>query len=160
MAQRNGYSLAQIALHWLTAITVLVAFFTHDAMEEIAKAVMEAGGEPFPTVHSVAGMLTFFLALIRLWIRHKRGAPEPQATGLMLTAAVWGHRLLYVLLLAVPVLGFLTWIIGLHGLSDLHGILGKAIMLVALGHAAAAIWHQFVKKDGTLMRMFRVEPKS
>ncbi|SMY08734.1 cytochrome b [Flavimaricola marinus] len=155
MAQRTGYSTAQITLHWLTAIGVLVAFFTHDAMEEIAEQTWEAGGAAFPTVHTIAGMTVFFLVLVRVILRLRTGAPEPEGDGIQQAAAVWGHRLLYLMLLAVPLGGFLTWIVGIQDLGDLHGLAGKALMIVALGHAAMAIYHQFVKKDGTLMRMLR-----
>lgn len=160
MTTRTGYSMLQIALHWLTAIAVLVAFFTHEAMEDIAKEVWRSGGSPYPTVHTIAGFLTLILVSIRLVVRRRHGAPEPAADGpLMQQGAIWGHRLLYALLFAVPVLGFLTWIIGIQGLGEVHGILGKAIMATALGHAAMAIWHQFAKKDGTLMRMIRPQSK-
>ncbi len=159
MTKRTGYSTTQIVLHWLTAAAVVIAFFTHEAMEQIADTAWKNGAEPFPTPHTIAGFATLLLVVIRLVIRHRHGAPEPAAHGLMLTGAIWGHRLLYGLLVAVPVLGFATWIIGIRGLSDVHGNLGKAIMVVALGHAAMAIWHQFAKKDGTLMRMLRPQPK-
>lgn len=159
MSPKTGYSTAQIVLHWFTAAAVLVAFFTHDAMEHFARETWNSGASPSPTPHTIAGFLTLLLVVIRLIIRHRYGAPKPAAEGLMLTGAIWGHRLLYTLLLAVPVLGFLTWIVGLRGLSGAHSVLGKAIMVVALGHAAMAIWHQFVKKDGTLMRMFRPQSK-
>ena len=98
MTTRTGYSTAQIALHWLTAIGVLVAFFTHDAMEEIAETTWEAGGAAFPTPHTIAGMTVFLLVLIRLVLRWRSGVPAPQGTGLQQTAAVWGHRLLYAML--------------------------------------------------------------
>ena len=51
------------------------------------------------------------------------------------------------------------WIVGITGLSDVHGFLGQSLMVVALGHALVAIWHQFGKKDGTLTRMLRPEGK-
>lgn len=153
MATKTVYSTAQIVLHWLTALCVVVAFVTHDAMEDIARATWEAGGSPFPTPHTIAGFVVVFLVVARLILRARTGAPEPQGTGAAQAAAVWGHRLLYVLLLAVPVMGFLTWIVGLRDLGDLHGLFGKAILLVALGHAVMALWHHYVKKDGTLTRM-------
>lgn len=159
MSTRTGYSTAQIALHWLTAIAVVVAFVTHEAMEHIARETWDAGGHAFPTPHTIAGFLTLLFVAIRLWLRHKHGAPEPQGEGIMLQGAIWGHRLLYGLLLAVPVLGFMTWILDIRDLGEPHGVLGKAIMVVALGHAAFAIWHQVVKKDGTLMRMFKPEQR-
>ena len=41
MTERTGYSLTQIILHWLTAIGVITAFLTHDAMKEAFQAVRE-----------------------------------------------------------------------------------------------------------------------
>ena len=155
MTQTTGYSRAQILLHWLTAIAVLVAFFTHEAMEEVARATWRAGGDPFPTVHTVSGILVFVLVLVRVVLRLKRGAPEPLGHGLQQVAAVWGHRLLYLLLLAVPLGGFLTWIVGLRDLGEVHGLAGQALMIVALGHAVIAIWHHAIAKDDTLRRMIR-----
>ena len=157
MSKPMGYSLTQITLHWLTAIGVLVAFFTHDAMEEIARATWEAGGDSFPTVHTLAGFAVFFLVLIRLVLRHRRGAPEPLGQGLQKVAAIWGHRLLYLLLLAVPLGGALTWIGDFRDFGDLHGLAGKGLMIVALGHAAVAIWHHYGVRDETLRRMLRPE---
>jgi cytochrome b561 len=159
MTERTGYSLTQIILHWLTAIGVITAFLTHDAMKEAFKALRDTGGAPYPTPHTIAGFTVFLLVAIRLFLRARRGAPEPSASGLQLQAATWGHRLLYALLLAVPLLGFFTWIVGITGLSDVHGFLGQSLMVVALGHALVAIWHQFGKKDGTLTRMLRPEGK-
>lgn len=159
MTIRTGYSLTQIVLHWLTALGVIVAFLSHDAMEDAFDTLLDSGGAPYPTPHTIAGFCVFLLVAIRLILRARRGAPEPLATGLQLQAAIWGHRLLYALALAVPLLGFLTWIVGITDLSDIHGFLGEALMVVALGHAVVAIWHQFGKKDGTLMRMVRPEGK-
>jgi cytochrome b561 len=155
MARKSAYSTAQIVLHWLTALCVVTAYLFSEAMEDIARATWDAGGSPFPTPHTIAGFLVVFLVIARLILRARTGAPEPQGTGAAQAAAVWGHRLLYALLLAVPVLGFLTWIVGVQGLGEFHGLLGQAILLVALGHALMALWHQYVKKDGTLTRMLR-----
>lgn len=155
MSSPTGYSRTQIVLHWLTAVAVLVAWFSHDAMEDIAKAAWKAGEAPFPTVHTIAGMTAFFLIVARLVIRHRKGAPEPLGEGAQRAAAIWGHRALYALVIAAPLLGFLTWIVGIKALSEQHEIAAKLLMLLALGHAVVALWHHFGKKDGTLMRMIR-----
>lgn len=160
MSQKTGYALSQIILHWLTALGVLVAWFTHEAMEDIARAAWKAGQDPFPTVHTVAGISVFVLVVIRLVVRHRTGAPEPTGEGMQLQAAKWGHRLLYVLVFLTPLVGFVTWILGFKDMSELHEITAQGLMIVALGHAAIAIWHQYVKKDGTLMQMIRRTPKA
>ena len=157
MSERSGYSLTQIILHWLTAIAILVAWFSHEAMEDIARAAWRAGDGPFPTVHTIAGALAMIFIIVRLILRKRRGAPEPEGTGLAKDAAIWGHRLIYGLVIIVPMLGAATWFGGFRNLSNLHEIAAKALMLAVLGHAAMAIFHQFVKKDGTLMRMLRPE---
>lgn len=156
---RNGYSTAQITLHWLTVLAVLTAFFSHDTMEEAAGALSESGGSPYPTVHTVAGISVLILVAIRLFVRRRRGAPEPQGEGIQQLGAVWGHRLLYLLMFAVPIGGAIVWFGGVHALGDVHGLAGQALMLLFLGHAAFALWHQYMIKDRTLMRMLRPEPK-
>lgn len=157
MSERKGYSTTQIVLHWLTAIAVLTAWFTHDAMEEIARAAWDAGEGPFPTIHTISGALAMILIISRLVIRRRHGAPEPEGSDFNKTAAIWGHRLLYALVIIVPLLGAATWFGGIRGLSNVHEYAAKGLMLAALGHAGMAIFHQFVKKDGTLMRMVRPE---
>lgn len=157
MHTRTGYSLTQIIFHWLTAIAVIIAWVTHDAMSEFADAAWRAGTGPTPTLHTIAGMLALILIIVRLIIRHRHGAPAPEGSDFNKMAAIWGHRLLYALVLAVPLLGAITWFGGVRGLSEVHEIAGQLLMLTALGHAAIAIWHQFAKKDGTLMRMIRPE---
>lgn len=157
MTTRTGYSITQITLHWLTLIAVLVAWFTHEAMEDIARAAWDTGSGPFPTVHTVAGALAMIFILTRLVLRYRRGAPEPQGSQLAKSAATWGHRAIYALVIIVPMLGAATWFGGFRGLSDLHEIAAKALMLAAIGHALMAIWHQYGKKDGSLMRMIQPE---
>lgn len=157
MTTRTGYSRTQITLHWLTAIAVLVAWFTHEGMEDVAEAAWRANEGPFPTVHTVAGALAMILIITRIILRRRRGAPEPQGSEMAKLAATWGHRLIYALVLIVPLLGAATWFGGFRDLSDIHEIAAKSLMLAALGHATMAIWHQFGKKDGTLMRMLRPE---
>lgn len=154
-SQPTGYSLAQILLHWATVLAVITAFTTHEDMKIIALETWRAGGEAFPTTHTLAGFATILFVLIRLGLRGWRGAPEPEGSGLAQAAAIWGHRLLYALLLAAPVLGALTWIGDLRGLAGIHGLVGQALLLTAFGHAVMAIYHQAIKNDGTLQRMFR-----
>lgn len=160
MTLSPGYSRAQIALHWLTAIGVLTAWFTHEAMEEIARSIWRAGGTPVPTVHTISGFLVLVMVLARLWLRRRHGAPAPEGSDTMRAAAVWGHRALYALLIAVPLAGILSWFGGIRDLGEVHGVLGNALLLVALGHAAVALWHHYGRKDGTLMRMLRPAPRA
>ena len=95
------------------------------------------------------------LVLIRIILRRRHGAPAPLGEGLARQAAVWGHRLLYLLLLAVHLGGALTWFGGFPALGEGHEIAGKALMVVALGHAGIALIHHLLLKDDTPRRMLR-----
>ena len=100
-------------------------------------------------------------------------APVVQSHLLNLLASIV-HKSLYVLLIAVPLLGWLNasgrnWVVQLGGLVNLpqistHGSIGAAIgewhsastilLLVVVGlHVAAALFHQFRHKDNLLGRM-------
>ncbi len=85
------------------------------------------------------------------------------------------HWLLYLLLFVMPVLGWMaaSWrgfpviLFGLelpkliatraHGFrwtGDVHGLLATYGMLTLVGlHAAAALYHYFIRRDGVLQRM-------
>ena len=56
---------------------------------------------------------------------------------------------------AVPALGAITWFGGIDATADFHVLAMNAMMLLALGHAAMALLHQFILKDGLLVRMLR-----
>jgi len=38
-------------------------------------------------------------------------------------------------------------------IKELHEFLGQAVLAVAFLHAAAALWHHYVRKDDILVRM-------
>lgn len=159
MAERKGYSRAQIGLHWLTAALVIFNYIYSEGMEEAFDAAMEGTPAPqleiVPQVHVWVGVAILALFVLRLAARLVQGAPAAQGEGLAGLAASWGHRVLYLLMLAVPVLGALTWFGGLDATGDLHALSANVIMIVAGLHAAVALVHQFVLKDGVLTRMLR-----
>ena len=55
----------------------------------------------------------------------------------------------------MSVAGMITWFGRVDAAGDIHGVLANALMIVAGGHAAMAIYHQFVMRDGLLDRMTR-----
>ena len=86
------------------------------------------------------------------------------------------HLLLYVMLVAQPVLGLLTaWTDGkelllpftqivvpplvsanealAHRFEDLHELIGNAFYWVVGLHVAATLYHHFIRRDDTLRRM-------
>ena len=157
MASKTGYSKLQIALHWAIAVLIVAAYWISDGMGRILGARIRDGqtGLEGGTVHTWIGGTVFFLILIRLVVRLRQGAPEAHGSAPMVLAAKLGHVVLYALMILVPAAGAAAWYWHIREAGDVHELLVNALMLVALGHAAMAIYHQFVKKDGTLTRMIR-----
>lgn len=151
----TGYTRAQIALHWITAVLVVAAWITHEDMGKALRGRLE-GAEGTP-LHVWFGVAVFFAVLVRLALRRRHGAPPPVPgmPPLLEAAATWGHRALYALLVATPAAGMATWFGGFLEAGEFHEALGNALMLLALVHAAAALWHHFGRRDETLRRMLR-----
>ncbi|WP_172296848.1 cytochrome b [Pseudoruegeria sp. HB172150] len=156
---KAGYSTLQISLHWLVAVLIAAAWFSHDQMRDATRAIRDTGWTGFADnpPHVWLGTAVFVLVLIRLVVRAVQGAPEP-ADGTpkwMEITAVWGHRLLYLLMLFVPLSGSAAWYFGLREAGEVHETIGNLLVILALAHAAVAIFHQYVMRDGTLTRMIR-----
>lgn len=157
MKTTTGYSGLQIGLHWLIAILILTAWFTGEGAEEAMEAVEEGGAAGF-VPHVAVGLAILALVAVRVLVRLGRGAPAAPGTpgSLSVMAADWGHRLIYLLMIAVPLGGISTFFLGLE-VGEIHGLAANILMLVVLGHALMALYHQYVLKDGLLRRMMKAE---
>jgi cytochrome b561 len=136
--------------------------------------------------HEYLGILVFALTVIRLlWIAARPATPQFALTGWMHWVSKLVHGALWFLLLALPVTAFLALGSEAHPLTllggirvdrmpmiansaigkltdwgDVHGFLGDALMALTGLHAAAAIYHHLILKDGVLLAMLPHEPKS
>ncbi|MEP6504534.1 MAG: cytochrome b [Betaproteobacteria bacterium] len=162
------------AIHWLTAILVLIAFIYGPGGPE--DRVYAAARDAERHLHETLGSCVFALVVVRvLWrLVDSRPDPVPVARWMGLAAkAVQG--LLYLLMFAVPMTAIAgAWLEGhplayLGGfeiaspiapshelgatLADIHGWLGDVILWVAGAHALAAIWHHFIARDAVLVAM-------
>lgn len=157
MSEPQSYSRLQIALHWLIAVLIVIAWFTGEGAGEAMK-VAEKGGDAGFVPHVALGLSILALVLIRILVRLSRGAPAaPGAPGsLGVKAADWGHRLIYLLMVAVPLGGASVFFLGLE-VGEVHALAANVLMLVVLGHAGLALYHQYVLKDGLLRRMMKAE---
>lgn len=155
MKTATGYSWVQISLHWLIAVLLAVAWFTGEGAKEALEAV-EKGGTAGFVPHVAVGLAILAFAVLRVLVRLGRGAPEAAGSpgSLQVRAAGWGHVLLYILMVAVPLGGISAWFLGLET-GDIHALFANVLVVLALGHAGLALYHQYVLKDGTLARMMR-----
>lgn len=157
MQDKAFYSRGQIVLHWLIGALIVANYFVSEGMEDAFDGSME--GEPVsglvPNWHVYAGLAVLVLVLVRLVLRMTNGTPRPMADGLADRAARAMHGVLYLLMIAVPVLGAITWYGGIDVTADLHVLAMDLMMVLALAHAAVALFHHYVLKDGLLTRMTR-----
>lgn len=174
--QMNGARYGGIAqsAHWLTALLLIGAFAMGFIMTDMA---MSPTRLKLFSYHKWMGVTIFGVVVLRLLWRLWRTPPA-----LPPTMAPWEHRvaqlthgLLYLLLFAVPLSGWLmssakgfqTVYFGLWPIPDLlgkdkalatlfqdtHHLLTKVMLgLIAL-HIAAALKHHFINRDGVLLRM-------
>jgi cytochrome b561 len=158
MAARNGYSGLQIGLHWVIALLIPLAWLSSGGAEEALDAIEDGAAAPGFVPHVALGMAILALAILRLIVRLRRGVPEaPGAAGsLPVKAADWGHRLIYLLMIAVPLGGMSIWFGGMDN-GDIHGFFANVLMIVVLGHAFVALYHHYVVKDGLIRRMMKPE---
>lgn len=169
-----GYTRTAIALHWLIALLIFCTFPLGLYMADLP---FSPGRLKLYAYHKWLGVTVFLLAVARIGWRLTHPAPPPPA-GLpawQRIAAAATHRLLYVLILAVPVSGWLmssakgfqTVYLGVVPLPDLlgkdqalgevlttaHRVLNFTLAALVITHLAAALKHYFVDRDEVLGRM-------
>jgi cytochrome b561 len=155
--RQSGYSGLQILLHWAIALLVLFQLCFGESMTTVVDAkengsTVEPLDQSLGSAHFWVGIAILALVTLRLVLRLAVGAPKPAGGGATLVVAKLAHAAFYLLLIAMPVTGLLAYY-EVADLGDLHGW-GKPVFigLIAL-HGLAALYHQFLIRDGTLARM-------
>lgn len=178
MSLRNtttDYGLIAIALHWLVAVAVIGLFGLGLWMTGLE--YYDAWYRRGPELHKGIGILLFFAVAFRLAWRLLDPAPRPEPTHAAWERRLAGiaHILLYTLLFAVMIAGYLISTadgrpISVFGLFDVpatlsglpeqediagevHEWLAFALIGLAALHALAALKHHFIDRDRTLARM-------
>ena len=170
----HGYGAVAKFLHWSIVILIIAQYVIIESTEEMAD-----GPGKLETIglHKSLGMLVFGLALVRIvWKLASGGKPEPVPMPRpQRIAAAAGHGLLYLLILAQPLTGWLMSSYGGYPTSffgwfdfpmlvgenhdthevfeEVHEALFFTMVAVAVLHALAALYHHFVMKDHSLRRM-------
>jgi len=168
-----GYTRTAIALHWLVAVLILGAFALGLYMVELELSPTKL---KLYSWHKWLGVTIWMIAVVRLvWRLTHRPPPLPALPTWQRIAASTTHVLLYVLVLAIPISGWLfssasgfpVVYFGVLPLPDLvgkdkelakllqsvHATLNYTLMAIIVVHAAAAIKHHFVDRDVVFHRM-------
>lgn len=178
----RSYGRLARVLHWTTALLVALLAVSGVVMTlELAPGGAFArlrGGLPLYDLHKAMGLIVLALGLVRLANRVLCGAPaiDPALPVWQRQIAEFVHGWLYLLLILVPLLGWLG--ISLYpalnlfgvfavpglvaperslaaGVFMIHALLAFALLAFAGLHVAAALHHHFVRRDATLRRMLR-----
>lgn len=156
MAAQTGYTRIQIALHWVIALLIAYNYLFSEGLGKLLDQHLE-GTDVGTPAHVWIGVAVFVLVLVRLVVRLVAGVPEaPGVAGsAQVKAADWGHRLLYLLMIAAPLAGALAWYKGIEALGEPHALLANLLVILAGLHALMALYHQYVLKDRLLLRMMK-----
>jgi len=170
----NRYSATAIALHWLAALLILAAFPLGVYVHELAFSPLKL---KLISYHKWLGVTIFLLTVARLaWRATHTPPPLPDTIPRWQQRAAHGlHHLLYLLLLVIPLSGWLmssakgfpVVYLGLvqlpdligkdadlaERLHDIHAALNFALLALVGLHVAAALKHHFIDRDATLRRM-------
>ena len=178
---RLTFTPLQRVLHWVMAACILAMLFVGVGMVSTIKPEYLT----LVSIHKPLGIVILVLAVLRLIVRWRYGAPplpsdmpEP-----MKLAAKLSHILFYLLMIAMPLIGWAMlsaadYPVVVAGLQlpaivppspELHSLLWNAHRLLAFSfftlillHLAAALFHALVRRDGVFEAMapFPVDPAS
>jgi cytochrome b561 len=168
------YSAIAIILHWVMALLIFATWSIAIAVDDMPLSPTRITGLSW---HKWLGVTIFFLVILRLLWRAthpvpplKTQMPVWQEKAMQLT-----HLALYLLMLAIPVVGWLMSsakgytvnYFGLfelpdlvdkdkalgHQLKEIHELLANGLMVLVGLHIMAALKHQFIDRDDLLGRM-------
>ena len=166
------YDRVAIAFPWATAAIVLFQFLSSFLWDYFARETKQT----FEGLHTSFGVLLAAIIVARLVWRWMPGHQVSSLeVGWVKIASKSVHYLLYALLVGQAVLGFIVgWAAGhpihffgipipgplealdrplRHEIREIHEKVGYAIVILAAGHALAALYHHYALKDRVLGRM-------
>lgn len=163
-----------VALHWFLAAFIALALALGMF---VLKAIPNASPDKVEALraHMVGGGLIFLLMIARLVLRIRSARPDPASTGVPLldrfarmshvafyglVAGMVGTGLATALLAGLPAIVFgdsgaaLPDSFYVFPTRVIHGLIAKLLITLIAVHATAALYHQFVRRDHLLERMW------
>ena len=175
---RNGYGLVSIAFHWLTLLLLIAVYASMEFKGIYPKA--SPGREAIMMWHYMLGLTVFGITFLRIAARlageRPQIVPVPPAWQNKLAAAA--HGMLYLMLIGLPILGWLTLSakgepIPFFGfelpallspdkalakqIKEVHETIATVGYAVIGLHAAAVIYHHSFMRDNTLRLMLPLQ---
>ncbi|MBU0689576.1 MAG: cytochrome b [Gammaproteobacteria bacterium] len=168
------YGSLSIGLHWLMLLLFVAVYGSIELRE-----LFEKGSDPremLKSWHFMLGITVFILVWLRIAARLGGPAPAvvPEPEKIQQLAAKLLHLALYVLMIAMPISGYLLLsaagkpipFFGLElpalidtnkelakQIKEVHEFVGSAGYFLIGAHFVAALYHHFIVRDNTLTRM-------
>ena len=168
------YHPALVSLHWLLTVLIVVALLMGS---NILSQIPNDDPEKLFALkmHMISGFVILGLMIVRVIVRKVTEEPAAADAGnaVLNKAGVIAHYLLYLLVFAMVGSGIATAVIA--GLPDIvfnnsgvalpenfnnilprifHGIISKVLFAMIFLHVLGAFYHQFIRKDSLLSRMW------
>ncbi len=171
---KQRYGSLSIALHWLVVIAFIGVYASIEFSDSFPKG---SDMRSFlKGLHFSLGLSIFIALFVRIAARLAGAEPEivPAIPEKQKLAAKAIHLALYLFMLGMPVAGYIartlagkvTYLFGIAlpvfgsvnkelagSIIDLHETVGNIGYFLIAAHAAAALFHHYVQKDNTLLRM-------
>lgn len=165
MISVDKYHISARVFHWLGALLIVMAWFLVEQ------------GEAFISLHKAVGFSFLVWTILRVVNRLIVRSPKPLPMPAWQTKVSYlTHVLLYLVMIAMPLSGFLASMFGGYGVDvfgwiqidgfqnvdrqlsrtflELHeDVFWVALQVLVFLHIAAALYHQFVMKDNILSRI-------
>jgi cytochrome b561 len=171
---QRRYHPALIALHWGVLLLIVGVYASMELRGFLTKG--SAPRELLKVVHFSLGLTVFALVIARIVLRLRTATPAitPPLSPLLKIGATGAHLALYAFMIAMPLLGWAALsaegksilFFGLpvfpimpvsETLADLlnetHETIGEIGYFLIGAHAAAALYHHYIRGDNTLTRM-------
>jgi len=170
--QIDRYSSVAIFIHWSAALLIIFCFLLDLTVDNFPKSWTGA----VINTHALAGLSVLGFTAFRLaWrLTHKPPEYPRDISPAVKRLSRLVQMALYILMIAVPVIGIPTLLyrgrgldFGLFGISspfertpdifhpltDVHQLAAFALVGLSIGHILAALYHQIVRKDAIMGRM-------
>ncbi len=168
------YHPALVSLHWLLTVLIVVSLFMGS---NILSQIPNDNPEKLFALkmHMISGFIILVLMIVRVIVRKVTEKPAAADTGnaVLNKAGTVAHYLLYLLVFGMVGSGMATAVIS--GLPDIvfnnsgvalpedfnhilprlfHGVIAKVLFAMIFLHVLATLYHQFVRKDSLISRMW------
>ncbi len=165
------YDTTTIVFHWIVALLVVEQWLGAQVIDWFSRGAPRVDAR---SVHIVTGAILGILLIWRIFWRLTRGRRLPPmdrgSLGLIAKAVHWA---LYAAVAGMVVVGIiLEWARGdnifnvfsipaydpgnhalANRIQDIHAAIGWVIVALVGAHTLAALFHHFIRRDGTLARM-------